>query len=253
LNIDNKSENSDWLAWCGIALIISFFISSYIVGMLNQLIVNSGISDYWKVINSALLPSLFMIGSVLSVAYFFRSFKSLIKIFSFRNWKYLYIPEVIGIHILVFLSMIPVSFFTSYVMDITKLFFPESVNLIIKTSNSLKIFILTSNWISFAIFAFFAVVIASFVEEIVFRGVIFSCFKKYTGESSAMFLASLVFAGIHFNFVQFLPLFLLGLVCQKLYLHHKSIYPGILYHALNNSVAMIFLFIIKLFNMEINI
>lgn len=85
----------------------------------------------------------------------------------------------------------------------------------------------------------FAVFVAPIVEEIAFRRVLFVFTARMFGEFSAAILTSLAFAFMHGGVVQVLPLFILSLVLQRLYLKHGTLFPSILLHSAHNFITMI--------------
>ena len=80
--------------------------------------------------------------------------------------------------------------------------------------------------------------IAPIVEEIFFRGYLYTVFKKYLPLSIASISSALLFAGIHMEFQVILPLFLLGLVLNLIFENTKSLWTPILFHMLNNALAL---------------
>ena len=84
-----------------------------------------------------------------------------------------------------------------------------------------------------------AVLIAPVIEEIAFRRVLFVFMTRMVGTFSSAVLTSLVFAFMHGGVVQVLPLFVLSLVLQHLYVKHGTLFPGILLHACHNLTIMV--------------
>jgi membrane protease YdiL (CAAX protease family) len=83
------------------------------------------------------------------------------------------------------------------------------------------------------------VILAPIVEELIFRGVIFSGFQRIYSSFWAIFLSALLFALFHLNPWQLGPTFLLGLLLGFVRLRTGSLLAAILTHALHNG--MIFL------------
>ncbi|MBN1221548.1 MAG: CPBP family intramembrane metalloprotease [Anaerolineae bacterium] len=85
---------------------------------------------------------------------------------------------------------------------------------------------------------FGGVVVAPFVEEVFFRGFIFTgLIQKWAWKKAALVSAGL-FAFAHFVPTSFLPIFILGLIFAFLYRASGSIWPAILMHMLTNAVAL---------------
>jgi membrane protease YdiL (CAAX protease family) len=188
----------------------------------------------------------FMLGSVLIIAIITRKTSSLLNVVKLQNWRYYYIPEGIGLQIVLFFPLAIITVATMNLINKLKPVFPDQVKFLTETSQAVQTFALSSDWTSFAVFAISAVIVAPIIEEIIFRGVVFSCLKKYTTTSISVVTASFFFAAFHFNFIQFIPLFLLGITFQLLFIYHKSIFPCMIYHSINNSFAVIILLLMKL-------
>ncbi len=83
------------------------------------------------------------------------------------------------------------------------------------------------------------VILAPIVEELIFRGVIFSGFQRIYSAIWAIFFSALLFALFHLNPWQLGPTFLLGLLLGFVRLRTGSLLAAIFTHALHNG--MIFL------------
>lgn len=92
------------------------------------------------------------------------------------------------------------------------------------------------------LFVFAAVIVAPLVEEIFFRGFLFTGLKKRFTWTKAMFISSGLFALLHLHLLAVPPIFILGLVFAYLYQRSGSIWPAILIHGLVNGLAMIWVF-----------
>lgn len=83
-------------------------------------------------------------------------------------------------------------------------------------------------------------IVAPVCEEILFRGYIFTALRNWHGTLLAAILTGLLFGGVHATsapVLDLLPLGLLGFGLCILYRFTGSLYPGMLAHALNNSIA----------------
>jgi sodium transport system permease protein len=80
-------------------------------------------------------------------------------------------------------------------------------------------------------------------EEIAFRGFILGGLQRRFSPWTAIVVSSLLFALYHMNVFQFLPAFLLGLVLGLLATRTRSIWPGVLLHALQNFLSLSLLFV----------
>ena len=86
-----------------------------------------------------------------------------------------------------------------------------------------------------------AVLLAPLVEEIVFRGFFQGQLEQgYRDPTKAILFSSLLFTILHFNPWWSLQIYLLGMVLGYLAWRTGSIWPSLLIHALNNSLALWF-------------
>ncbi len=87
------------------------------------------------------------------------------------------------------------------------------------------------------------VVLAPIVEELIFRGVIFSGFQRIYPVFWAILFSALLFALFHLNPWQLMPTFLLGLMVGYIRWRTGSLLAAIFTHALHNG--MIFLSVVN--------
>jgi membrane protease YdiL (CAAX protease family) len=89
--------------------------------------------------------------------------------------------------------------------------------------------------------AFFAVVVAPVVEEVFFRGFVFTAMRSKLPVGAAAVVSGLMFGVVHafgspWQFL--LPLSILGTILCLIYWKTGSLYPCIAVHAVNNCVAL---------------
>ena len=82
------------------------------------------------------------------------------------------------------------------------------------------------------------VVAAPLTEEFICRGVLLNVFRRY-GDIFAVVASSLVWALLHENLVQGLPVFAMGLFFGMLALKSHSIIPTVILHSLNNTLSLV--------------
>lgn len=91
---------------------------------------------------------------------------------------------------------------------------------------------------------FIAIVLAPFIEEIFFRGFVLNTLVKRISPIWGIVLTSLIFAAVHFEFQSIVPLIILAFVLNILYVRTNSIWPGILFHVANNTIAFFVLLLL---------
>ena len=77
------------------------------------------------------------------------------------------------------------------------------------------------------------------MEELVFRGIVFGNMRKIMNVPQAVFLSALLFGLIHFNIVQFVYAFLLGLVLAAFMYKSGHVYAAMIGHITANAFAVI--------------
>lgn len=77
------------------------------------------------------------------------------------------------------------------------------------------------------------------LEEVLYRGIIFQRIRWFFGKVPGLLCGSLIFALMHFNIVQFIYAFLLGLIFCIFVEKEDSVYPAILAHISANLIAVI--------------
>lgn len=83
-------------------------------------------------------------------------------------------------------------------------------------------------------------VVAPMCEEILFRGYIFTALRNWRGTALAAVITGLLFGGVHAGSapaLDLVPLAGLGFGLCLLYRHTGSLYPCMVAHSLNNSIA----------------
>jgi len=84
------------------------------------------------------------------------------------------------------------------------------------------------------------IVIAPIVEEMVFRGYLYTATKRFTDRFFAAIITSLLFGVVHFNIGALLPLIFLALLLSASYELTGSLWAPISIHALFNATTIAF-------------
>lgn len=89
----------------------------------------------------------------------------------------------------------------------------------------------------------FVVLIAPFVEEILFRNVLLSTFMNKMEKNSALFLTGVIFGLMHLeSWTSVPPLIVFGIFLGVLRIKYQSIIPSIIAHVVNNAIVVLSLF-----------
>lgn len=84
---------------------------------------------------------------------------------------------------------------------------------------------------------FVGAVLAPLVEETFFRGFVFSGFRQRFGWNKAGIISAVLFSIAHMQLITLIPTFILGYFFAYLYHRSNSLWPGIIFHFLINSMA----------------
>ncbi|WP_160683512.1 CPBP family intramembrane glutamic endopeptidase [Clostridium sp. C2-6-12] len=88
------------------------------------------------------------------------------------------------------------------------------------------------------LFLMYVCFIGPIFEEIIFRGFILKSMQKY-GNFTAIIVSSILFSMFHLNLVQFINPVLMGIVLAFIAIKSKSIFPSMIAHIFNNTIAFI--------------
>lgn len=87
--------------------------------------------------------------------------------------------------------------------------------------------------------------LAAVGEELLFRGCMQNIFLEWTkNKHAAVWITAILFSALHAQFYGFLPRMLLGVVLGYLYIWSGSLWLSILFHFLNNGLAVLFAYLI---------
>jgi len=91
----------------------------------------------------------------------------------------------------------------------------------------------------------FVSVFGPIIEEMFFRGFMYSAIKKRFGVLIGMILSASIFSVLHTNIVGFLPIMVLGMFLAYLYEKTGSLVAPMVVHIIHNSVIIAFVFFVK--------
>ncbi|MCX5692921.1 MAG: CPBP family intramembrane metalloprotease [Candidatus Omnitrophica bacterium] len=91
----------------------------------------------------------------------------------------------------------------------------------------------------------FVSVLGPIIEEIFFRGFLYSAVKKRFGVLVGVLLSGALFSMLHVNIAGFLPIMILGVLMAYLYEETGSLVTSISVHIVHNSIIVGFVFFIK--------
>ncbi len=87
--------------------------------------------------------------------------------------------------------------------------------------------------------AIYMAVFSPFVEECIFRaGIQGNLVKEEVNKWVALGITAFIFGVVHWSIRLFLPITLFGLAAGWLYMKSRSIYPSLILHTINNTIAI---------------
>lgn len=90
-----------------------------------------------------------------------------------------------------------------------------------------------------------ALIVAPIAEEIFFRGFVLQTLAKRISPFWGVVLTALIFASVHFEFQSIMPLLILSVILNVIFVKTKSIWPGILFHVFNNTISFVVLYLLE--------
>ena len=122
----------------------------------------------------------------------------------------------------------------------------ETNNLLFKILDTKQPFIILLN-------VFMVVILAAFGEEMLFRGTLQPLFGKvFKNDHAAVWVTAFLFSFIHFQFMTFIPRFILGALFGYIFLYGKNIWYPIVAHFLNNLMSLVVFYYYRYTQPDIN-
>ncbi|MDQ2086926.1 type II CAAX endopeptidase family protein [Herbivorax sp. ANBcel31] len=178
------------------------------------------------------MPIILIASFFISVAIYLIIFKirkiNILEAGGFSKMKFINIPSLLifSVAINIFLSFVIVAIEGFMSSDEIFLKHEELMNIIMGSSNIFLLLI--SVGILFPV-----------LEEVVFRGFIFSELKKNMNVIWAVIIQALLFGLVHLNIVQGTYAFFLGIILACVYIWTKSIWAPIIVHIVFNSYSVL--------------
>ncbi len=104
--------------------------------------------------------------------------------------------------------------------------------------NGFEQIFIADNLMEYFFLIFTLAFIPAIIEELYFRGLMFSSFNNSYKKSTTLVLTSLFFGIMHIDPFRIFPTFILGLILAYVMIKSESIYISIWVHFLNNSIAI---------------
>lgn len=199
-------------------ILLIVFISQLALGTLIPAISGKGVSDYYMMFLTQLIP--IFIPSVLYLWFHKAGFKAI------KRDKMINIADLLVIIILSFAVNIVVNHFLC--MPIYKLF---------QSSSGAQAY--THTGFEFVSDIFVICIIPAMFEEVLFRGIAFSEYEKIYGTKKAIIFCAVVFSLMHGSMVAIIPQFLIGLYLTYIVFRTNSLYAGVIGHFVINLTTLL--------------
>lgn len=199
-----------------------------------------GIS-FLKYVQSVLSIGMFVVASLISAWFLSPSWKDYLNLRPYREYGILLLAGLT-----IFLSL-PVNNFLTYLNNLLEL--PEMFRgiqdyIVSQEKDTLELmekFLDAEGILALLVNLFVVAVIPGIGEELLFRGVLQKIFVKWTRSVLlGILITSVIFAAFHFQFLSFLPRFVLSVILGYFYVWSGSIWVPVFAHFLNNATAVIF-------------
>lgn len=82
-------------------------------------------------------------------------------------------------------------------------------------------------------------IVCPFIEEIIFRGLVFKELKRHLPETAALVIQAFLFGAYHMNLTQGIYAFVLGIILGLVYIWMRSIWAPVLIHIFFNSTSSV--------------
>jgi len=125
----------------------------------------------------------------------------------------------------------------------TQLFF-EVFHWKLEVQPMLELFSELSGWMNWVSVFLLVGFIGPLLEELVFRGFLFTWLHQRLGFLPGLFLQALIFAAIHMHIASFLPLFVLSIILGLTYVYTRRLMACVWAHAVFNTMTLVYTFLV---------
>ena len=98
----------------------------------------------------------------------------------------------------------------------------------------------------------FAAILPALVEEFIFRGMLLNTYVQTSRLRASILLSALVFALYHFNLIQGLYAFVLGIIIGLIFVLTDSVLPCMLFHFTFNGISVVKVALLSKYNNEVS-
>lgn len=98
----------------------------------------------------------------------------------------------------------------------------------------------------------FAAILPALVEEFIFRGMLLNTYVQTNRLRASILLSALVFALYHFNLIQGLYAFVLGIIIGLIFVLTDSVLPCMLFHFTFNGISVVKVALLSKYNNEVS-
>lgn len=152
--------------------------------------------------------------------------------------------KIIGIIVLLFLFCFPASNFLFYINNLVDMG-EAIINAEAQDAKFTQAILYTDSFSTYIINLFAIALLTAIGEELLFRGIFQRLFLKIVPNIHlAIFFGAILFSMMHFSYAGFLPRLFMGMVLGYIYLTTANIWYCILFHFLNNALAITFAWLI---------
>ena len=198
-------------------ILLIVFIAQIALGTLIQFVSKNGVSDYYMMFLTQLIPIL--IPSLIYLKFNKAGFKAI------KRDKSINILDIVIIVITSFAVNIIVNHFLC--LPVYTLFQSTTTNEVYNSSG-----------FEFAVDIFLICLIPAMFEEVLFRGIAFSEYEKIYGTKKAIILCAVVFSLMHGSLIALVPQFITGLYLTYIVYKTNSIYSGVIGHFVINLTTL---------------
>ena len=228
-----------WGVWDVARVAILFLFFGYMIIIIESFLVRAvpliKNDDFRMIFNSSILDTM----TIIFILYFTigRYKEKLVSLgITFKNFIANVFYGIVG-YIAVLPLLFSILILTSVVTNMIKYVPKEQV--------VVELFMRQNNPVFLAYTSLFAAIAGPIVEELFFRGFMYSAVKKYVGISWAALITASLFAALHAHAVGFLPIMVLGILLAYLYEKTGTLVSSVTVHIMHNFSMVLLVFLAK--------
>ena len=240
LERSHASPKVRWSVWDALKVLILFFFFAYMIAIIASLLMplfppGGATGRIVAIVNTTIMD---LVGMAIVFYFVIHRYRHKARDLGLTMKNFL---KNISYGFLGYLSLLPILFVTLMVTALILDLFkyqpaPQPV---------FEMFLEEEKMPMLAYLSIFVAIAGPVMEEIFFRGFLYTAIKKEAGVKLAIIISALIFSFLHAHLVGFIPILILGIFLAYLYEKTGSLVSSMTVHIIHNLIMVSFIFLVK--------